>query len=65
MPKDVYSGLIKSLVYGMLISAVACAQGLVARGGALGVGRAVRKTVVSCVMLILILGYVMTSFFYR
>ena len=33
-------------------------------GGALGVGRAVRKTVVASVMLILILGYLLTAFFY-
>jgi len=64
LPKDVYTGLVKGLVFGALISSVACAQGLVARGGALGVGRAVRRTVVASIMLILVFGYFMTSFFY-
>ena len=35
LPKDVYSGLVKSVVFGVLISSVACAQGLLAHGGAL------------------------------
>ncbi|MHC4471714.1 MAG: MlaE family ABC transporter permease [Planctomycetota bacterium] len=63
-PKDVYTGLVKSVVFGGVIAAVACAQGLMARGGALGVGRAVRRTVVASIMLILIFGYIMTAFFY-
>jgi phospholipid/cholesterol/gamma-HCH transport system permease protein len=65
LPKDVYSGLFKSAVFGTVIASVACAQGFLARGGALGVGRAVRRTVVSSIILILVLGYFMTSFFYR
>jgi len=64
LPKDVYSGLVKSVVFGLLISAVACAQGLRASGGALGVGRAVRRTVVSSIMLVLVLGYLLTAIFY-
>jgi phospholipid/cholesterol/gamma-HCH transport system permease protein len=65
LPKDVYSGLFKAWVFGTVIATVACAQGFLARGGALGVGRAVRRTVVSSIILILVLGYFMTSFFYR
>jgi phospholipid/cholesterol/gamma-HCH transport system permease protein len=63
-PKDVYTGLVKSLVFGGTIAAVACAQGLMAKGGALGVGRAVRRTVVASIMMILIFGYILTAFFY-
>jgi phospholipid/cholesterol/gamma-HCH transport system permease protein len=65
LPKDVYAGLFKSLVFGTVIATVACAQGFMARGGALGVGRAVRRTVVASIILILVLGYFMTAFFYR
>ena len=65
LPKDVYSGLFKSAVFGTVIATVACAQGLRAQGGALGVGRAVRRTVVASIMLILVLSFFMTSFFYR
>jgi phospholipid/cholesterol/gamma-HCH transport system permease protein len=64
LPKEVYAGLVKAMVFGALISAVACAQGLRARGGALGVGRAVRRTVVTSIMLILIFAYLMTAFFF-
>ncbi|MEN8151258.1 MAG: ABC transporter permease [Planctomycetota bacterium] len=64
LPMDVYTGLVKALVFGMLISSVACSQGLRAKGGAMGVGRAVRKTVVAAIMLTLILGYLLTAFFF-
>ncbi len=63
-PMDVYTGLVKSLVFGALIASVACAQGLTARGGPLGVGRCVRRTVVASIVLILIFGYEMTALFY-
>ncbi len=65
LPKDVYSGLFKAAVFGTVIATVACAMGLRAKGGALGVGNGVRITVVVSIILILVLGYFMTSFFYR
>jgi phospholipid/cholesterol/gamma-HCH transport system permease protein len=43
---------------------VACYQGLSARNGALGVGRATRKTVVHSFLLILVVGYFITRLFY-
>ncbi len=64
LPKDVYSGLAKAGIFGLLVSSIACAQGLRATGGALGVGRAVRRTVVASIMLILVVGYLLTAFFY-
>jgi len=64
LSKHVYSGLLKSFVFGILIGVVGCAQGLRASGGALGVGRAVRRAVVASVVLVLVLGYYMTWFFY-
>jgi phospholipid/cholesterol/gamma-HCH transport system permease protein len=51
-------------VFGVLIGIVGCAQGLRTEGGALGVGRAVRGAVVASVVLVLVLGYYMTAFFY-
>ena len=54
----------KAFVFGILIGVVGCAQGLRAWGGALGVGRAVRRAVVTSIVLVLILGYYMTWFFY-
>jgi phospholipid/cholesterol/gamma-HCH transport system permease protein len=64
LSRDVYSGLLKSLVFGVLIGLVGCSSGLRASGGALGVGRAVRRAVVSSIVLVLVLGYIMTWFFY-
>lgn len=64
LPKHVYSGLVKAFVFGVLIGAVGCAQGLRATGGALGVGAAVRRAVVVSIVLVLVLGYYMTWFFY-
>ncbi|MHC4820763.1 MAG: MlaE family ABC transporter permease [Planctomycetota bacterium] len=64
LSKHVYSGLFKAYVFGILIGTVGCAQGLLASGGALGVGRAVRRAVVISIVLILVLGYYMTWGFY-
>jgi len=64
LPKDIYVGLFKSLVFGVSIATVGCSSGLRAGGGALGVGRAVQQAVVNSVLLIIILGYLITWFFY-
>jgi phospholipid/cholesterol/gamma-HCH transport system permease protein len=64
LSKDVYSGLAKAFVFGIVIGLVGCAQGLRAKGGALGVGTAVRRAVVASIVLVLVLGYYMTWFFY-
>lgn len=62
--KDMYVSLIKAFVFGITIAAVSSANGLIASGGALGVGRATRRSVVSSFLLILVLGYFITAIFY-
>lgn len=64
-PKDVYSGLVKSFVFGVTIATIGLSAGMRAEGGALGVGRAVRGAVINCLLLIIILSYYMTWIFYR
>lgn len=64
LAKDVYTGLVKAFVFGVLIGTVGCAEGLRTSGGALGVGRAVRAAVVASIVLVLVLGYYMTALFY-
>lgn len=64
LPKEVFVGLLKSLVFGVTIASVSCAAGLKARGGALGVGLAVQTAVRNSVILIIVLGFVITWFFY-
>ena len=62
--KDLYVGLFKSVIFGGIISSVACFQGLSTTEGAVGVGRATRKTVIISFLLMLVLGYIITRLFY-
>ncbi len=62
--KDLYVGLLKAVIFGIIISTVACYQGLATTEGAVGVGRATRRTVVVSFLVILVLGYMITKFFY-
>jgi len=64
LPKEVYVGLFKALVFGIAIATVSCAAGLRATGGALGVGLAVQTAVRNSVLLIIVLGFIITWFFY-
>ena len=64
LPKEVYVGLLKSFVFGIAIATVSCASGLRASGGALGVGLAVQTAVRNSVILIIVLGFIITWFFY-
>lgn len=65
VPKDIYVGLLKATVFGCLISTISCAAGLRAQGGALGVGAAVQGAVRNSVVMIIVGGFIITSFFYR
>ncbi len=64
LPKDIFTGLVKSYVFGVMIAGLGCAAGMSASGGALGVGRAVRSAVVASVVLTLIVGYLLTWMFW-
>jgi phospholipid/cholesterol/gamma-HCH transport system permease protein len=61
---DVMSGVGKSFFFGFFITIVACYNGLAARGGADGVGRATTKTVVLASILVLISDFFLTKLFY-
>lgn len=50
---DIPKGMIKAFAFGMIITLVACRQGLKATGGALGVGRATTNAVVASIVLII------------
>ena len=56
---DYLSGGIKTVVFGFMIAAVAARRGLMAMGGARGVGLAATQTVVVTSVLILVLDYLM------
>lgn len=63
--KDIYVGILKAVVFSQIITAVSCYQGFVTKNGAIGVGRAARRTVVICFLLVLIFGYFITWMFYQ
>ena len=61
---DLGTGLIQAGVFGVLISAIACFEGLRVRGGAKGVGRATTMTVVYSIVSIIAAACVCTMIFY-
>ena len=62
--KDFYTGLILAAVFGLLISLIACFEGLRVSGGAEGVGRATTMTVVYSIVAIIAAAAVFTVIFY-
>jgi phospholipid/cholesterol/gamma-HCH transport system permease protein len=62
---NIYTGLTKAFVFGVTIAVVSCAEGLRTEGGAVGVGKATRTSVILCYLLILIFGYFGTAIFTR
>ncbi len=58
---DIYSGLLKACVFGIIIATVSCYQGFYTQGGAEGVGKATTKAVVLSCLLILIFNYIITA----
>lgn len=62
--KDLFVGLLKAGIFGVVIGAVSCHQGFSTRLGAVGVGRATQRSVIISFLLILMLGYMVTRAFY-
>jgi len=62
--RALYVGLLKAAVFGVIIAGVSCYEGFSARGGAVGVGEATRMSVIKSVLLIPVVGYIVTRFFY-
>ena len=62
--KDLFVGLLKATVFGVVICTVSCHQGFATRMGAVGVGRATQRSVIISFLLILMLGYMITRMFY-
>ncbi len=62
--KDVYTGLIKAFVFGIVISTVSCYYGFKAKGGAEGVGHATTMAVVISFISIIVFDTFFTAFFY-
>ena len=63
--KDIFVGLLKAGVFGVLIGTVSIAEGFGTNLGATGVGRATQRSVIVNFLLILMFGYMITRVFYR
>lgn len=61
---DFLTGLLKGAVFGLILSAIACYNGLRVTGGAAGVGRATTDTVVQTVVSVIIADLAITTVFY-
>jgi phospholipid/cholesterol/gamma-HCH transport system permease protein len=61
---DIYNGLVKAAVFGLILSIVSCYKGFYAKGGAEGVGRATTEAVVASSVTILVTDYILTSFMF-
>lgn len=61
---DFYTGVIKAAVFGLILSAIACHNGLKVTGGAAGVGKATTDTVVQTVVSVILADLVFTTIFF-
>ncbi len=63
VPADFLTGLIKASVFGLILAAIACHNGLKVSGGAAGVGRATTDTVVQTVVAVILTDLLFTGIF--
>ena len=62
--RDILSGLIKSVMFGIGITAVGCLEGLSTGGGAEQVGRSTTRSVVISILLVVVVDLVFTGVFF-
>jgi len=62
--KDIWTGLVKSVVFALIIGFIGCYEGLIVEGGAEGVGKSTTISVVASITLIIFTDCVLTSLFY-
>jgi phospholipid/cholesterol/gamma-HCH transport system permease protein len=62
--RDVMTGLVKSIMFGMTITAVGCLEGLLTGGGAEQVGRSTTRAVVVSIFLVILVDLVFTTLFF-
>lgn len=62
--KDLFSGLLKSIIFAMIIALISCYEGLRTEGGAEGVGRSTTLSVVTSFIMIIAADCLFTALFY-
>lgn len=60
---DLIQGFVKAAIFGVAVTLISCRHGFYASGGAAGVGRATNQAVVQSSIAVLVLDYIVTSFF--
>jgi phospholipid/cholesterol/gamma-HCH transport system permease protein len=60
-PWDVYSGMLKSVIFALAIALIACQQGLATSGGAEGVGRRTTSAVVTTLFTLILIDAAFTA----
>ncbi len=63
-PADLFGGLLKGALFGIIIAVTACSEGFHAETGARGVGSATTQAVIWGNMLILVFNYIMSAFLF-
>src|SRR5437879_6002245 len=61
---DLYSGMIKSVVFAWIVITIACNAGLHVEGGAEGVGQATTSSVVQALLAMLVTNAILTGIFF-
>jgi phospholipid/cholesterol/gamma-HCH transport system permease protein len=62
--RDIWTGLVKSMVFGLIIAKVGCYEGFSVSGGAEGVGKVTTSSVVVSIFLVILADVVFTALFY-
>ena len=62
---DIWTGLLKSAVFGLAVGLIACFYGYHVKGGAVGVGKAANNTVVHSIVAVAVLNYFLTLIFMK
>ena len=56
-----FNGMLKSILFGIVVATISCYQGMKTEGGAEAVGRAVNTCLVHCSIAIFLLDYIIAS----
>lgn len=61
LPSDIYMGMVKSVIFGMIVALVGCDRGMTAEAGAEGVGKATTQSVVYSIIMLFAANYFLSS----
>jgi phospholipid/cholesterol/gamma-HCH transport system permease protein len=62
--RDIVTGLVKSVVFAVIITKIGCFEGFSVRGGAEGVGRSTTASVVASIFSVIVADMIFTALFY-